>query len=483
MNREQFIKYTSDFSSLDSKSLEDIRTLLDEFPHFQSAWILYAKNLHKIKDVRFESKLKIASVYIPDRRVLSRIINDTYIPGLLKKNTTPAPESIVTVNIPEKEEKPYIEIITENNNTEEPLQSDISVVEFLDESEIAEYSDSFKIPATEYPDFIQEQKDIAEFKEKIAEEPVSEEKENIDDETSYLPEQTSEVDIISEKTEPEQSDNTDLTDIKPEEINKIEFNVSDSFFVSEEEQISEPINFSSEFESSAADKILQNIEEIKTGNFSQDEKSSDSESETDKLRQIIEQRLRELGISPPEKVAELKEEIAEEPVSEEKIQDNPDNDQVSNFVNSIKVPDSSEQIVINETELLDFDFDGGKMTESGNIPDSKTEKTTVFNHTEKQISEINKPEKVELIDKFLALNPRIIPDREYVSNDSAAMKSLLSDEEELFSETLAKIYINQGHLEKAMLTYEKLCLKYPEKNIYFAGQIERIKELIKNKKN
>ena len=96
MNREQFIKYTSDFSSLDSKSLEDIRTLLDEFPHFQSAWILYAKNLHKIKDVRFESKLKIASVYIPDRRVLSRIINDTYIPGLLKKNTTPAPESIVT---------------------------------------------------------------------------------------------------------------------------------------------------------------------------------------------------------------------------------------------------------------------------------------------------------------------------------------------------------------------------------------------------
>ena len=52
-------------------------------------------------------------------------------------------------------------------------------------------------------------------------------------------------------------------------------------------------------------------------------------------------------------------------------------------------------------------------------------------------------------------------------------------DDDFISDTLAKIYIKQGHFEKALSTYEKLSLKYPEKNIYFAAQIKLIKELIK----
>ena len=53
-----------------------------------------------------------------------------------------------------------------------------------------------------------------------------------------------------------------------------------------------------------------------------------------------------------------------------------------------------------------------------------------------------------------------------------------SDSPEFVTETLAKIYMRQGMYKQAILAYEKLSLKYPEKNTYFAGQIEEVKKLI-----
>lgn len=86
-----------------------------------------------------------------------------------------------------------------------------------------------------------------------------------------------------------------------------------------------------------------------------------------------------------------------------------------------------------------------------------------------------------LIEKFITEQPRIITPQA-LPNEMALQKNLAEEqgEPEFFTETLAKVYIKQGLYEKAKTTYQKLSLKFPEKSIYFAGQIEKIDRLINN---
>lgn len=77
-----------------------------------------------------------------------------------------------------------------------------------------------------------------------------------------------------------------------------------------------------------------------------------------------------------------------------------------------------------------------------------------------------------LIDKFIATEPRIVASKaEFFSPVNIARVSVI-DTHEVVTETLAKIYIQQGNIAKAITIYEKLSLKYPEKRTYFATQIE-----------
>ena len=100
---------------------------------------------------------------------------------------------------------------------------------------------------------------------------------------------------------------------------------------------------------------------------------------------------------------------------------------------------------------------------------------------EKQRKETEKPvpkklSRKELIDKFILENPSISrPKAEFYNPISVAQNSII-DQENIVSETLAKIYEKQGYLDKAISIYEKLGLKYPKKSSYFAAQIERLQE-------
>ena len=103
---------------------------------------------------------------------------------------------------------------------------------------------------------------------------------------------------------------------------------------------------------------------------------------------------------------------------------------------------------------------------------------------QKQVGDVPKKKlsRKELIDKFIAENPSISkPKAEFYNPISVAQNSII-DKGDIVSETLAKIYEKQGYFEKAISIYEKLSLNNPEKSIYFAAQIERIKESQTNNK-
>ncbi len=84
--------------------------------------------------------------------------------------------------------------------------------------------------------------------------------------------------------------------------------------------------------------------------------------------------------------------------------------------------------------------------------------------------------KEDIIDKFIRDEPRMSPPRTSFFNPAEiALKSNL-DEDDIVSETLARLYYEQGNLPKAKRIYEKLILLFPEKSRYFADQIEKMKQ-------
>jgi hypothetical protein len=86
----------------------------------------------------------------------------------------------------------------------------------------------------------------------------------------------------------------------------------------------------------------------------------------------------------------------------------------------------------------------------------------------------------DLIDRFIQSSPTLerMP---LAENQPVKDMSEPGTEEQgrFITETLAKIYINQGYYTRAINIYEKLSLQFPEKSAYFAGRIEKIKDLIK----
>ena len=162
---------------------------------------------------------------------------------------------------------------------------------------------------------------------------------------------------------------------------------------------------------------------------------------------------------------------------------------------NVEIQEKTSEVIPEKTFVIP-EIDLGKDTEELNkefavLEEKKKTLDELMAIIENKIAELEreklKPKKEEkkltkseIIDKFIAENPSISrPKQEFFNPISAAQDSVV-DQENIVSETLAMIYARQGYFEKAISIYEKLILKNPEKSIYFAGQINELKNKLNN---
>ena len=72
--------------TLNADTLPEIRNLVEEYPYFQAAQILYTLNLRTTKDSRFDAELRKTACYAADRKNLFyRVENDYFVPEKIEK--------------------------------------------------------------------------------------------------------------------------------------------------------------------------------------------------------------------------------------------------------------------------------------------------------------------------------------------------------------------------------------------------------------
>ncbi len=153
-------------------------------------------------------------------------------------------------------------------------------------------------------------------------------------------------------------------------------------------------------------------------------------------------------------------------------------DEDSDFV--LNIPEIKEEKT--EEKATEIDLESLSFTDwlkHLNSVDTSAPKTA---KTEERKKEEKTLDPFELIDKFIRDEPKISrPKTEFFSPVNKAKQSV-ADDITFVSETLAKIYVLQGNYAKAILAYENLRLKYPEKRLYFASQIKNLRKLINQQK-
>ena len=80
MEMQQLNDWIKNPDMLGNETLDELRSLISRYPYFQTAWLLYLKNLYLLRDSSFGDELRKSVLYVADRRVLFYLIENGITP-------------------------------------------------------------------------------------------------------------------------------------------------------------------------------------------------------------------------------------------------------------------------------------------------------------------------------------------------------------------------------------------------------------------
>ncbi|MCC7232181.1 MAG: tetratricopeptide repeat protein [Bacteroidia bacterium] len=421
--------------------------VLHEFPYFQTAHLLLAKALHDQRNIRSEKQLRIAAAYSGDRKALFTLIHSE-----VKKNvqeTTVSP-FILDTNEP---------IVTqqEEHGEAELLNPFIAVSEDMEETEIhaTDITDSLPapqpvdeiIPEDREPLIIQEEEAMPEtfpettdphdiIRNRLAEilgtrgeTSSGTEPEAVEMTRPTEPPAESAGEDISEKTEAGHPGETETTPGVPAAATTEEKEPVESSVSSNEVKLPDTIR-KSELEHAMEDSILHSLESLPV--ISSQKPAENAIVHTEQPQKP------EIPVTPKTFSEWLRQKSNQE-------------------FGKIEIVHAEGESTLPEKTTGPSLFSVETLLE---LP----VRTKSEEHREQET----------LIDRFIATDPRIVPSRAEFYSPAGQAKKSVTEHDDLISETLARIYEQQGHLLKARACYERLALLFPGKSVYFAALVQKI---------
>lgn len=415
-DKNRFSEYIADPSVIASGDSEALEKLIDKFPYCQLLYSFYARSVSDTDPSAFERQLSRAALFSPDRVVLYNIINDA------EKLKSPGTDTLSS------------ESISTESITESP--DEVSDFEQADDSLDTNPPETIALPEDVSPEA--EQKEFEEAK--------------------------SDPELLF-----------DLEQSEPQ--SNMAFEVQEPEF--EDVPMNAPENNSGDLETEIEEEETAHSQEDEVPKLTE-EYSINSDNQTAENTSAAPA---DIEISENKEAPVL---AASAEADDKKVSKYDDDKLPYSFLWWLSK--TRKEHSENYQPYVNFTLDTSQTIRRNSVDQLSSQIIENIFHLQSPVEELaNAPRTIPfqvkrkedyILEKFIKDEPQIkAPNSQKLDTENKARKSA-EDPNDLVSETLAQIYTDQMLFHKAIDTYKKLSLKFPEKSTYFADQIRELENKI-----